>query len=289
MRPERIGTLHASAAGLLATCSSSLALSANLHTTGQAMASFPEAHRTPPGLGYTDQLPIPSDQVVRSDLRYQRQFRTDFRLRKGRIITWLRFLKAHHPDYRYITISPNRISALPVDGDISSSFPAVVDDAGADDPPVPGQPVSPDHPLPNSQSMVPNLATTEVDRILQEIAGRDPEPLSLPAPSIQQTPIDEASGRDRIFAMAFPTLYPTGRADFNASRLRMVRLDDYARHLLCFHDGRFGRHPRWRFFVFNLLMRRRANSSARFYVTSSRRPCWRTTPSSLRLCVRVLI
>ena len=41
----------------------------------------------------------PSDQVVRSDLRYQRQFRTDFRLRKGRIITWLRFLKAHHLDY----------------------------------------------------------------------------------------------------------------------------------------------------------------------------------------------
>jgi hypothetical protein len=67
----------------------------------------------------------PSDRVMQTDPRYQRQFRTDFRLRKGRIITWLRFLKAHHPDYRYITISPNRISALPVDGDISSSFPAI--------------------------------------------------------------------------------------------------------------------------------------------------------------------
>jgi hypothetical protein len=38
---------------------------------------------------------------------------------------------------------------------------------------------------------------------------------------------------------------------------------------MCFHDGRFGRHPRWRFFVFNLLMRRRASGSARFYVSKS--------------------
>jgi hypothetical protein len=108
--------------------------------------------------------------------------------------------------------------------------------------------------------MVPNLniTTTEVDQILQEISSRGPEPPSLPAPSIRQTPIDEASGRDRIFAMAFPTLYLTGRADFNASRSRKVDLDDYAQHLMCFHDGRFGRHPRWRFFVFNLIMRQRA-------------------------------
>src|SRR5271156_23192 len=119
--------------------------------------------------------------------------------------------------------------------------------------------------------MVPNLniTTTEVDLILNEISGRNPTPPGLPAPSIRQTPIDEASGKDRIFAMAFPTLYPTGLADFNAPRIRNVALNDYARHLMCFHDGRFSRHPRWRFFVFNLLMRQRANSSARFYVSKA--------------------
>jgi hypothetical protein len=69
--------------------------------------------------------------------------------------------------------------------------------------------------------------------------------------------------------MAFPTLYPTGQADFNTPRLRKVDLNDYARHLMRFHDGRFGRHPRWRFFVFNILMRRKANSSARFYVSKA--------------------
>jgi hypothetical protein len=119
--------------------------------------------------------------------------------------------------------------------------------------------------------MVPNLniTTTEVDLIFEEIAGQKRPLPSLPAPSIQQTPLDEASGKDRIFAMAFPTLYPTGQADFNTPRLRKVDLNDYAQYLMRFHDGRFGRHPRWRFFVFNILMRRKANSATRFYVSKA--------------------
>jgi hypothetical protein len=36
-----------------------------------------------------------------------------------------------------------------------------------------------------------------------------------------------------------------------------------------FRDGRFGQHPRWRFFASNILMRRKANSSARFYVSKA--------------------
>ncbi|KID81041.1 ATP-dependent DNA helicase PIF1 [Metarhizium guizhouense ARSEF 977] len=211
----------------------------------------------------------PSDRVMQDDPRYQRQFRSDFRVRKGRVITWLRFLKEHHPDYRYITISQDRIHALPVDDDVSSSFTSILDRDPAEE--GQGQPVSDELPPPNSQSMVPNLniTTTEMDRIMQDITGRKPPPPCLPAPSIRKTPIDEASGKDRIFAMAFPTLYPTGRADFNTPRLRKVDLNDYARHLMCFHDGRFGQHPRWRFLVFNILMRRKANSSARFYVSKA--------------------
>jgi hypothetical protein len=126
-------------------------------------------------------------------------------------------LKANHPDYRYITISSDRIDALPVDGDISSSFVTVVDDTSVEEP-VPEQPVSGDLPPPSS-SMVPNLniTATEADLILGEISGQPPVPPGIPAPSIRSTPIDEAAGKDRIFAMAFPTRYLTGRADFNTS------------------------------------------------------------------------
>ena len=105
--------------------------------------------------------------------------------------------------------------------------------------------------------MVPNLhvTTTEADLIRGELTGRHPQSnQGIPAPSIRMTPLDEASGNERIFTMAFPTLYPTGRADFNCPRLRSVSLSDYARHLLCYHDGRFGRHPRWRFLIFNIII-----------------------------------
>ena len=211
----------------------------------------------------------PSDQVMQDDPRYQRQFRSDFRVRKGRVITWLQFLREHHPDYQYITISPDRINALPVDDDVSSSFTSILDNGPVKN--SQDQPVSAEPPPPNSQSMVPNLniTATEIDMIIQGITGRGPSPPSLPALSIRMTPIDEVSGKDRIFAMAFPTLYPTGQADFNTPRLRKVDLNDYIQHLIRFRDGRFGRHPRWRFLAFNIQMRRKANSSARFYVSKA--------------------
>jgi hypothetical protein len=39
--------------------------------------------------------------------------------------------------------------------------------------------------------------------------------------------------------------------------------------MLKFHDGRFATHPRFRFLLFNFLMRQRARSSARYFVKSS--------------------
>lgn len=63
----------------------------------------------------------PSEGVLRSDLRYRNQFRSDFRVRRGPIMQWLYFLQANHPDYRWVQISTARIEALPVDADVSSS------------------------------------------------------------------------------------------------------------------------------------------------------------------------
>jgi ATP-dependent DNA helicase PIF1 len=101
--------------------------------------------------------------------------------------------------------------------------------------------------------------------IMQQLAQDLPP--GLPPSSIRHTPIDEAFGKDHIFTLAFPTLYPTGQADFNMPRVQKVALNNYARHLLCYRDGRFGCYPCWRFFVFNLLMRQKASTAAQFYVS----------------------
>jgi hypothetical protein len=213
----------------------------------------------------------PSRQAV-DDPRFQRQFIHDFRVRKGCILTWLRFLKAHHPDYRYITICNDRVQSLPDDSDVSHLLPTL--DVGEDDELGPQENIpSPegDPQLPNTQSMVPNSSAddTEINQILQELTGRSLRSMDVPAPSIRTTPIDEAAGTQRIFAMAFPTLYPFGRADFNAPRQRAVTLKEYVYYLMRYKDGRFGRHPRWRFLVFNILMRRKSAKSARYYVSKA--------------------
>jgi ATP-dependent DNA helicase PIF1 len=110
---------------------------------------------------------------------------------------------------------------------------------------------------------------TEINQILQELTGQNLRDIDVPAPSIRATPIDEAAGTQRIFAMAFPTLYPLGQADFNAPRQRAVTLKEYAYHLMHYSDGRFGRHPWWRFLVFNILMCRKSTNSARYYVSKA--------------------
>jgi ATP-dependent DNA helicase PIF1 len=142
---------------------------------------------------------------------YRRQFRTDFWVCRGHVLTWLYFLKANHPDYRHITISIDRITALPVDDDVSSSVVCITDDTLSLD-----GPEGPTDTPPNTQSAVLSLDqdTTEANLILEGITGHRP-PSGLPAPSIRHTPIDEASRRERILSLAFPTLYPTGQADLN--------------------------------------------------------------------------
>ena len=68
-----------------------------------------------------------SNQVMEDDPQFQRQFWSDFQVCKGHMITWLWYLKDHHPDYCYITISSDHIDALLVNRDVLLSFTAIID------------------------------------------------------------------------------------------------------------------------------------------------------------------
>jgi len=49
----------------------------------------------------------------------------------------------------------------------------------------------------------------------------------------------------------FPTLFPYSKADFDMPQSRTVTLAAYAKHILKYQDGQFGRHPLFRYYVFN--------------------------------------
>ena len=178
----------------------------------------------------------PSDQVMESDPRYRSQFRADFRVRRGHVLTWLRYLKANHPDYRYITISSDRMDALPVDGDISSSFVTVVDDtsvrgararaAGLGRPPPSQLPVD----GPESQHHG-NRGGSDL--------GGDFRP-SIPSLLAFQHPLSvllrSTRQLEKTGSLPWPSLPYIRRAGLilTVSRLRKVDLDEYARHMMCF-------------------------------------------------------
>src|SRR6266576_4437221 len=85
---------------------------------------------------------------------------------------------------------------------------------------------------------------------------------------MRQTPLFKRSA-NYIIHGAFPTLFPYSRADFDTPRRRTVTLAAYAKHMLKYQDGRFGRHPLFRYYVFNWIMREQALSDTRFLCCQS--------------------
>ena len=68
------------------------------------------------------------------------------------------------------------------------------------------------------------------------------------------------------FSMAFPTLFPTGAVDFLGQRSNEVIIGNYFKHLMMYDDGRFAKHPCFRFLVLNREMRWRALQAGNIYI-----------------------
>uniref|UniRef100_A0A1X7U1P7 DUF6570 domain-containing protein n=1 Tax=Amphimedon queenslandica TaxID=400682 RepID=A0A1X7U1P7_AMPQE len=114
-------------------------------------------------------------------------------------------------------------------------------------------------------SFVPNAAPPDTEReTIQQALGQS-QSSTLMWPSVGGTPINEFT-TEGYFSMAFPTLFPTGAADYNGIRSHRIRTGDYFTHLVTYDDGRFAKHPRFRFFALNTEMRWRANEIGRFYI-----------------------
>ena len=66
--------------------------------------------------------------------------------------------------------------------------------------------------------------------------------------------------------MAFPTLFPTGTTMLLQPHIHQVDMHKYALHLIRYHDNRFAQHPHFRYYIYNLIMHHRSNSTASVFV-----------------------
>ena len=189
----------------------------------------------------------------------------DFRVRRSVVLQALQWLKHHNKYYRDININFDHLNQLPVDGNLSGlttvADPTTLDEndhfEGDDD--------EDSH---NVGSFVPIAAQkmTEKEVVSKSVAERQTSAQSVvPWPQRSKTPINEFITEGYI-SCAFPTLLSTGAGDFLAPRERVVTVGNYFKHILRYGDGRFARHPRFRYFALNTEMRWRALQTGRVYI-----------------------
>jgi hypothetical protein len=121
--------------------------------------------------------------------------------------------------------------------------------------------------IPPESAAVPDLVPDlgEFEALRQQIQQRTRDAF-LSMGSIRRTPIHEFNRQEALLSLAFPSLYPTGAAEFVAPRMREVSFASYAKLMMCYQDGRFARHPRFRYAVFNTLLRKQSTEKAGFFV-----------------------
>ncbi|XP_044717313.1 PIF1-like helicase domain-containing protein [Hirsutella rhossiliensis] len=102
-------------------------------------------------------------------------------------------------------------------------------------------------------SAIPNLQVTDTE--LNALQSR-----------FQRTPINEFNRSQPLLTLAFPTLYPDGKADFVEPRLRSITYQDYLGHAMRWRDGRFARHKTWPFVALNTLLRAQVRKRSDYFV-----------------------
>jgi hypothetical protein len=200
----------------------------------------------------------------------------DFRVRRNVTEQWLRYLQDHHPTFRprRVTVDYERLNQLPEDELIhgrlrtvqSQDIPEPDDDAG---PPEEGPDANQEEPpVLFTHGFVPNMnhGQTEIEP-LHAAAFHDETPVILTMPMVHGTPLNEHAGHP-IAIDAFSSLFPTGRADFSAVRETEVTMAEWAAHLMRYEDGRFARHPRFRYWALNTIMQHEAKRASKWYTTT---------------------
>lgn len=222
----------------------------------------------------------------------------EHRVHRERVRTALIWLKHNNPYYSNIEIDEAVLQSLPEDGEIVDLPSIVSEDAHAvvnhvvdenalgdetaggfrvneeDEQSIEGNAVDvgesaggEDFTYGYCPTIPPQL--TEDDRAADFMQRtRREEPPVVPWPTRSAHPVSEYN-TPGLYSKAFPVLFPDGRGDFsNAHRLQHISLSEYATHLLNWHDGRFVKHERFKFFLLNLVERHRAHDVGNAFINA---------------------
>ncbi|XP_057839483.2 uncharacterized protein LOC131049446 [Cryptomeria japonica] len=109
--------------------------------------------------------------------------------------------------------------------------------------------------IPNMSSSVAKLPNRhhELEIIKQALELENSISESIIWPTIDTSQVNEYN-TESLLDIAFPTLFPNGATLQSQPRLKEVKMHMYVLQLIRFYDQWFGRHRRFRYFIFNLMM-----------------------------------
>lgn len=228
--------------------------------------------------------------------RLQRQFTYNFNVRQSVIRKWLEFLRREYPGYRDIIISEENLRQLPKDRSVIDEITTLHVDAITANDNIRSDEHQEDKPIASTalgdagrrlhlddvdeedvkRAAVPDFLIQEeqLDLLQQHIQGEDrAQPQGQPQQQqhiellpFHSTALPEFNRSQSLLSLAFPSLYPRGEGEFVTPREREILCDEYILHAIRWNDGRFARHPRFHFVVFNTLIRKQVNSRSSFFV-----------------------
>lgn len=219
--------------------------------------------------------------IIAFTVKGKNDFEKEFKVRRQVVLDALQWLILNNPLYKDIQIDYSRISALPADGflfvqtiDFHEQISTEPCDTGPSNSDTFDENVIDDV---NISSFVPQNPSQELeDNIIMDGVQRMSTGNSL---DIGSNPIDEFTTQ-YLASLAFPTLFPDTRGDPTNSALKrdIANSDTEAfakriKHLAKFaelKDGkyyyRFSAHPRFAYWAYNMLYRKRLLGQGNFYI-----------------------
>jgi hypothetical protein len=191
--------------------------------------------------------------VVRKDGARDPGTYKDFRVRKNKVFSFLRYLKEHNRFYADITILPPEEVNLPEDAIVLDQLPVIPPRSHSVDENSPEEKrasdvddtemlYTPDELIQEQNLFVPTVppGRSELEAIHNGIqhaglTGSDEHPLPWPATG---PPLSEYT-TEGLWTMAFPTLFPSGAADYLHPRKHRLLLHEWVKHLIRYRDARF--------------------------------------------------
>jgi hypothetical protein len=248
--------------------------------------------------GFIDTLPRRIDDItflnvikkIKREIGGNLTYDQILRVNKMKVFRALVFLKEHSTEYKNINIDMNNLSWMKGETDVLDKYISDsvtdnenmnVNEAFDDIGPCPTQANDPNNTGEENighfgcvnEKGTPHLSNKDriINNTLQnQLKGK--KSCILNWPSVSDTPVNEYSDT-RIFAMAFPWLFPGGEGDIKDYPGDMA---EWGKNMLFYEDGRFDNDEYFSFFAMNYIIRHRNNKSSGFFVKAFSKGCPRS-------------